>query len=542
MNWLNTFFHPAEQPPGTGRKSGRASAIPPGCPVSLRSNRATRAAVRITVVCLLCLVLWMPGTPVCLYAGDVGTSEQLSETAHSARLDGKKIRYTATAGKLPLTDASGTLKAEIFFVAYEKKGTEQAERPLTFAFNGGPGSSSVWLHMGAMGPQKVVLDSEGFPPPPPARLADNAFSWLAFTDLVFIDPVGTGYSRGTDPETQKKFYDIQKDIASVGDFIRLYLTRYNRWLSPKFLAGESYGSTRAAGLAGYLTRTYGIDLNGIVLISPVLDFDTITFSGSHTLPFALFFPTYTATAWYHNRLAEKPPQLQPLLDEVETWVSTRYIPALFKGNRLSDAGRQEIADSISTYTGLDTAYVLNNSLKIHPSRFRKELLRQDARVAGRMDSRVASLEKDPARDTTYTDPSLQMLIPPFTCVVNYYVRNRLGFEADNPYIHLNSRVLRKWNWDSAVAGSQGHVSLSGSIVDALHANNHLKIFMACGIYDLATPYFAAKYTVSQMDMDKTLRDNIILRFYNAGHMMYTREECLKQLYSDARDFYQQAVH
>ncbi len=473
-------------------------------------------------------------------AEDKLSVEPFSKTSHSVKINGKKIDYTAIAGKMPLTDDTGKMKAEIFFIAYEAGGTKHSERPLTFAFNGGPGSSSVWLHVGAMGPKKVLFESEGFPPPPPAKIIDNDHSWLLFTDLVFIDPVGTGYSRGADNDTQKEFYDIKKDIESVGDFIRLYLTRHNRWLSPKFLAGESYGSTRAAGLAGYLSKTYGIDLNGIVLISPVLDFNTISFNNSNTLPFALFLPTYTATAWYHNKLPETPEKLQPLLNEVEKWVSSRYVSELFKGNSVSYAQRNQTASTISKYTGLDTGYVLKNSLKIHPSRFRKELLRESAMVAGRMDSRIALQEKDPANDTTYTDPSFQMIMSPFSSVINHYVRNELEFERDTPYIHLNSRVLRKWKWDSAISGQQGHVSLSGNIVDALHANNQLKIFMACGIYDLATPYFAAKYTVSQMDIDKNLLDNIVMSFYNAGHMMYTRQECLKKLFLDARGFYKKA--
>lgn len=464
--------------------------------------------------------------------------EIFSTTHHAIKIGMKKLKYTATAGQLILRDDdSGEQKAKLFFIAYETMDKDTHARPITFAFNGGPGSSSVWLHLGAIGPKRVILNKNGAALPPPATLTDNEFSWLAFTDVVFIDPVGTGYSRALDEKKGKQFYGFKKDIESVGDFIRLYLTRYNRWLSPKFVVGESYGTTRAVGLTEYLHKTYGIDFNGVVLISPVLDFNTILFSPSNNLPYFLFLPTYTATALYHNKLSKNASKMETVLDEVETWVLDEYITCLARGNALSSSRREAVAEKMAGYTGISQSYILNNNLKISDSRFRKELLRNEQRIIGRMDTRFTGPDTDATAQESSYDPSLEMLIGAFSSAINHYVRNDLKFKNDTPYRYLNYNVSRAWDWQSGIRHGQGYVNVSRILTDAVHTNRHLRVFIAAGYYDLATPYFAVKYTINQLELDKSLKSNIAMHFYNAGHMMYINKPTLKNLSTDMASFY-----
>jgi carboxypeptidase C (cathepsin A) len=502
---------------------------------------------RIIFCCSVLAVAFLVFKTLPAFASDNKTAETVkpkeifSTTQHTIKVGRKKLHYTATAGQLILKDDSGKQKAQVFFIAYKKKDKNTAGRPVTFAFNGGPGSSSVWLHFGAIGPKRVRLKEDGSTPPPPAALIDNEFTWLAFTDVVFIDPVGTGYSRALDKKKEKQFFDFKKDIESVGDFIRLYLTRYNRWLSPRFIAGESYGTTRAVGLTKYLHKTHGIDLNGILLVSPVLDFNTIMFNSSNNLSYVLAFPTYTAAAWYHKRLPSKHMELNETLSEVENWVVNDYVVTLTKGNRLPPAQKEAIASRIANHTGLSQDYILKNNLKIPIGRFRKELFRNEKRVIGRMDARFTGPDTDAAGEASTYDPSLEMLIGIFSSAVNYYVRNDLKFESDIPYRYLNYSVSRAWDWSTGINHGQGYLNVSQALTDAIHINNHLRVFIASGYYDLATPYFAAKYTINHLGLDKDLRDNIRIRFYNAGHMMYIDLPSLKKLTADVSLFYKQTL-
>src|SRR5215470_15841895 len=312
--------------------------------------------------------------------------EKPSVTHHEIRAGGVLIRYTATAGYMPMKDEAGKLKANIFYMAYTRDGVAPGRRPITFTFNGGPGSSSVWLHLGAIGPRRVVMGDNGEPLPPPYRLVDNEYSWLAFTDLVFIDPVTTGYSRPAPGEKPEQFHGVQEDIESVGEFIRLYTTRYARWASPKFLAGESYGTTRAAGLSGYLQDRFGMYLNGIVLISSILNFQTADFNVGNDLPYVLFLPSYTTTAWYHKKLV---PELQAdfhkAVEESEKFALNDYTLALMQGARLPDAERQKTVAKLARYTGLSPKFIELNDLRVALPRFTKELLREERRTIGRLD-------------------------------------------------------------------------------------------------------------------------------------------------------------
>lgn len=462
--------------------------------------------------------------------------EKPTVTHHEMKIDGKSFKYTATAGYMPMKDESGKLKANIFFIAYTKEGGS-SRRPLTFAFNGGPGSSSVWLHLGAIGPKRVLMTDEGQSLPPPYGLMDNDSSWLPFTDLVFIDPVTTGYSRPAAGEKPEQFHGLEEDIQSVGEFIRLYTTRYSRWASPKFLAGESYGTTRAAGLSSHLQERYGMYLNGVVLISSVLNFQTNRFNIGNDLPYVLFLPGYTAAAWYHKRLA---PDLQAnfrkTLDEVEKFAMTDYTLALMQGPRLPEAERQAIVQRLARYTALSPKFLEASDLRVPLPRFTKELLRDQHRTIGRLDGRFQGIDRDSAGENSEYDPSYAAIYGPYTAMLNDYVRSELKYENDLPYEILTSRV-RPWSY---AAAQNQYVNVAERLRSAMSQNRNLKVFVAAGYYDFATPYFAAEYTVNHFGLDPTLRKNVQLELYEAGHMMYIHKPSLTKLTADVAGFYQSA--
>ena len=364
--------------------------------------------------------------------------DNLVETKHSIKIGGKEINYTVTTGTIVMKEetpdrekeAEGEKpRAQIFFVAYTKDDVEdKSKHPITFSFNGGPGSSSVWLHMGLLGPRRVVLETDGNLPKPPFQLADNEYSLLDETDLVFIDPVSTGYSRPVEGEKPSEWHGFKKDIASVGDFIRLYTTRYNRWLSPKFLAGESYGTTRAAGLSGYLQERHGLYLNGIMLISAVLNFSTIEFHVGNDLPFIMFLPAYAAVAWYHHKLKVRKP-LQTLLKEVEKFAFGEYADALMKGNALVPRERKLIVEKLARYTGLSEEFIERADLRIMDQYFFKELLRERGQTIGRLDGRFTGLDQLGVTDHPEYDPLLTNTLGPYTAAFYDYIRSELKFEV-----------------------------------------------------------------------------------------------------------------
>jgi carboxypeptidase C (cathepsin A) len=459
-------------------------------------------------------------------------------TRHETRIGGKLVKYTVTTGMMPLRSEAGQTEARIFFMAYTVERTgPAAQRPLTFSFNGGPGSSSVWLHLGAIGPKRVKMLDDGRMPAPPYQLVENDESWLDQTDLVFLDPVGTGYSRATKPELGRKFWGVQGDIESVGEFIRLYLSRYQRWGSPLFVVGESYGTTRAAGLAGHLIEK-GIAFNGIVLISTILNFETARFTKGNDLPYVLFLPTYTATAWYHKRLPAdlqaKP--LRAVLDEVERWALGDYTLALAKGDRLSGGERQAVVDTLARYTGLDKSFLDQSEMRVEIQRFDKELLRDQKRTVGRLDSRFQGSDALAAGERPDFDPSLAAIRPPYTAMFNDYVRAELGYKSDLTY-HILGGGIGAWDWGT----SNGFADVSESLRSAFAKNPHMKLLVAKGYYDLATPYFAVEYTLSHMGLDPALRRNVRTREYEAGHMMYIDKKELARLHQDVAAFLQDAI-
>jgi carboxypeptidase C (cathepsin A) len=475
----------------------------------------------------------------------------LVETKHTFTIGGRAIPYTVTAGTIILKeeaekkgDKAGESegekpKAAMFFIAYTRDDVaDRNARPLTFSFNGGPGSSSVWLHLGVLGPRRVLMDEVGNALPPPYRLVENEYSLLDTTDLVFIDPVSTGYSRVVSGEKAGAFHGFKKDIESVGDFIRLYTTRYRRWSSPKFLIGESYGTTRAAGLAGYLQERHGMYLNGIMLVSTILNFQTARFGPGNDLPYILFLPTYTATAWYHRRLApELQKDLRATLAEVEAFAAEEYALALMRGAQLPAEARARVVQRLARYTGLSADYVERTNLRIDIHRFVKELLRDQRRTVGRLDSRFTGIDRDAVGEHHEYDPSLSIIMGPYTSTFNDYVRGDLQYESDLPYEVLTWRVHP---WSYAEHENQ-YVNVGETLRKAMTINPHLKVHVASGYYDLATPYFASDYTFSHLDLDPELQPNISTSYYEAGHMMYTHLPSLQQLKRELAGFIGAAV-
>ncbi len=465
------------------------------------------------------------------------TDEPPVVTKHELKLADKTLKYTVTTGKLPIKNqVSGETEAQLFFMAYTlDDAPDKAKRPLTFSFNGGPGSASVWLHLGALGPKRVKMKDDGMMPAPPYELVPNEYTWLDATDLVFIDPVGTGYSRAARPELAAKFLSLNGDLDSVGEFIRLYLSRNERWLSPLFMVGESYGTTRAAGLAGYLFER-GIAFNGVMLISTIMNFQTARFADGNDLPLQLILPSYTATAWYHKKLPadlqRKP--LREVLNEAERWATNEYNVALAKGDKLAGADRQKVIDQMARYTGLSKTFIENNHLRVDLSKFNKELLRDQKRSTGRLDSRFTGIDARPAGDSPDFDPSMTAIRPPYTAAMNQYVRSELGYKSDATYYILGGGFTSPWNMNA----ENTYADTSIALRSAFNKNPFMKLFVAYGYYDMATPYFAAEYTFDHMNLDASHKANIKSAYYEAGHMMYIDVKSLAALKKDVAAFLQ----
>ncbi len=453
---------------------------------------------------------------------------------HKVITEGKEISYTATAGQLPIMNDAGETEAQIFFIAYTVSNCASGnQRPLLFIFNGGPGASSVWLHLGAVGPRRVRMLVDGGMPPPPYRLIDNEFTWLDEADLVLIDPVGTGYSRAVKPDLAKKFASVQGDIDSVGRFIRLYLSRYERWSSPLFLVGESYGTFRAAGLSEYLVE-HGIAVNGIIMVSSIMNLQTTSFDNGNDLPYVLFLPSYAATAWYHKKLAPQN-DLEGTLAAAEVWAATDYLTALGKGDRLSPTDRQAIVEKLADFTGLDRYFIDNRNLRIDTRSFVNELLRKEGQVVGFMDSRFIAANLDPAAHSRF-DPTIATIRPPFTATFNDYVRGELGFRSDLEYFTLGGGT-GQWDWET----KNSYADTSDNLRNTFAKNPYMKLFVASGCFDLATPHFATEYTLAHLGLTPALRENITTRRYLAGHMMYLDSVSLSRLKLDVAEFISRAL-
>jgi carboxypeptidase C (cathepsin A) len=487
-----------------------------------------------------------------------------SVTHATVTIDGKEIAYTATAGKMPLATDEGEEKASVFYIAYtvdpgvsrdaesppaaEREDDDDSEsheaapdkkRPVTFCFNGGPGSSSVWLHLGMLGPVRVKLDSDAGTLPPPHELIANPYSLLDITDLVFIDPVSTGFSRPAKGENKNQFHGYEQDLRSVGQFIHDYTTKYARWASPKFLLGESYGGIRAAGLAGELRDRYHLELNGLVLVSAVVDFQTLSTSGNNDIAYSLFLPSFAATAWYHDALDDdlQDKSVEDVVAAAEEFATGPYLRALAAGDSLPENRRRRIVRRMSELTGLSEDYIDAANLRVSMPQFGKELLRKRKRVVGRYDSRYLGIDSNALGEYAEQDPSAEAVFGTFTSALNDYVRTTLKVDEPRVYEILTGNV-QPWDYGDF---ANRYVNASEALRTAMTQNPYLRVFAACGYYDLATASYAMEYTRDHLGLDPSLREHFTTEFYEAGHMMYIHEPSLKKLRKDLVEFYGDAL-
>jgi len=459
-------------------------------------------------------------------------------TRHKVTIDRNALSYTATTGRLPIKRGDGQIEAEMFFVAYTLDGQNPVRRPLTFAFNGGPGSASLWLHVGAMGPRKVVLEPEGFLPPAPYRIAQNGYSLLDKSDLVFIDAIGTGFSRASDAVALRKFWGVQGDIEAFSEFIRLYITRYERWVSPLFLLGESYGTMRAAGIAGYLADK-GISFNGITLLSMVLNYQTLEDTATNDQPYIFLLPSFTMIAGYHHKLpADLSRDINRARQESERWAAGEYAQALAKGDALTPDERQRVIEKLSRFTGLRQELIDQANLRINVGTFSRYLLMEQKLRVGRFDGRFTGADPFGLLDARFYDPTEPSTHPPFTTVFNHYLRTELRYKTDMPYYaRAQDADSSDWDWGSAIGGFPDTAS---SLRQAILKNPYLKILVMEGYYDLATPYSAANYTIDHLNLPQEYRKNISLATYESGHMVYLPIEGLQKMKTDQANFIAQS--
>ncbi len=448
-----------------------------------------------------------------------------SVTKHSITVAGKVINYTATAGALILKNDKDESIALYGYTAYTKDGeTDAAKRPVTFSYNGGPGSSSMWLHLGIMGPRKVVVNDPENSPQPPYKIEDNTNCLLDVSDVVMIDPVGTGISRAVGKAKNKDFWGVDQDIKSVSQFIKQYTTDNDRWNSPKYLLGESYGTMRSAGVADYLQENMGLSLNGIILVSVVLDLRTLTFQQGDDISYVMHLPTYAATAWYHNKVANKPASLEAFLKEVRTFAGGEYNNALMKGDQVTDADKASVLNKLSAYTGLSKDYLTKANLRVNEPQFTQELLREDHLTVGRLDSRYKNINQDLLSEYSSFDPQSTAISPAYIAMFMNYYYGELKVDKSNSY-HTSAYSAEgfDWDWKHNKNGGGGDPVTPNTAVDLAEAMSHnpnLKILVLNGYYDLATPFYGTEYTFDHMGLEKKLKQNIIFKYYEAGHMMY----------------------
>ncbi|MEY4382689.1 MAG: hypothetical protein RI995_231 [Bacteroidota bacterium] len=464
----------------------------------------------------------------------VPTGLKVVKTSHKVSIAGKLINYQVQTGYLELKADTGKVMSKIFFTYYKKEGEEESKRPVTFTFNGGPGSASLWLHMGGVGPRRVELDAEGNAMPAPYKIIDNEYSWLDKTDLVFIDPVSTGLSRAVG-EAASNYHGFEGDIRSFGNFIQHFLSRYERWSSPKYLAGESYGTTRAAGLSKHLQDVHRIYLNGVILISAVLNFGTNDYAIGNDLPRALYIPSYTAAAWFHKKLAKdllnKP--LKEVLKESEVFALGEYASALLKGGWMSEEEKSKVAEKMAYFTGLDKAYILRGNLRIDENRFYKELRRNDGLSIGRLDARFTGRNFDDAGEYVDFDPSFANIDGPFTAAINDYLEKELNWKDEKAYNVFGN--VYPWDYSNV---QNKYLNVAESLRDAMAKNPHLKVYLGAGYYDFATPYFTAMYDLEHMFLRPEQKKRVKVHTYESGHMYYIHKPSLEQFKKDIDAFYE----
>jgi carboxypeptidase C (cathepsin A) len=471
--------------------------------------------------------------------------EESSVTEHTIRIGGQVIPYKATAQTILLKNDKGEPEALIYSTAYTRTDVKDLSlRPIAFLYNGGPGSSSIWLHMGAFGPKRVVTVNAGVTPPAPYKLEDNANSLLDKADLVFIDPVGTGFSHAVGKAQDKDFWGIDQDVKSLAQFISIYVTRNNRWNSPKFLIGESYGTFRSAVLGNYLQEHDNMYLNGIVLMSSVLDLGTISFYPGVDAAYIYYLPSYAAAAWYHKMLKDRPENLDAFVEEARKFATGEYASALLKGDNLTSAEKTAIAQKLSGFTGLSTDYLLKADLRVKLGQFMEELQRSKGLTTGRLDARFSGPSYDPLGEYAEYDPQETAISGAFVALFNTYVREDLKFGQDKTYQVSAEGAGRGWDWkrEGRRGGFfPGAPNVEEDLVQALISNVHLKVQIENGYYDMATPFLATEHTVDHLELPENLRKNIDLKYYDAGHMMYVHDEDLTKLKGNIASFIDSAA-
>ncbi|MDE2883258.1 MAG: hypothetical protein OXP70_15510 [Acidobacteriota bacterium] len=462
------------------------------------------------------------------------------ETSHSIEMDGETVEYDAVVANTTLTDEDGEPAGKLFYTAYFRtNGAPSRERPLIFAYNGGPGSASFWLHMGIMGPRRVVTPEVGPQGAPPYPLEDNAYTLLDMADIVMVDPIGTGFSHPVGDTEGSYYWGIDEDARSLAQFVRRFLSEYDRWNSPRYLLGESYGTTRSAVLASHLQRA-NIDLNGIVLVSVVLQFNTIQFAPGDDIPYIVNLPSYAITARYLDRLpGGSPDNLEAFMAEVEAWSLNEYATALLAGTTVDPAKRARVIDQMHLYTGLSKDFIDKSNLRVTAPAFEAELLRDEGRIVGRLDARFTGPAGDVLGVRPSHDPQSSAISSAYTSAFNSYLRGELGYDGDREYVP--SGATRNWNWGRLRGGGVfgrggGTPNVTPDLARAMKRNPDLKVLLVNGIYDLATPYFAAMWSVEQMGLPPDLRANIERADFAAGHMMYVEESLLPQWREDVGGF------
>jgi carboxypeptidase C (cathepsin A) len=466
--------------------------------------------------------------------------EESSVTDHTIKLGGQTIPYKATAATILLKNEKDEQIALIYYTAYTRSDVRDlSQRPVSFLYNGGPGSSSVWLHMGSFSPRRVLTVNADATPPAPYKLVENSNCLLDRTDLVFIDPVGTGFSHAVGKSQDKDFWGVDQDVKSLAQFVNTYVSRNSRWNSPKFLIGESYGTFRSAALSGYLQSHDGMYFNGIVLISSVLDLGTISFNAGEDMPYIFYLPSYAATAWYHKVLKDRPDNLNAFLDEARKFAQTDYAGALMKGSNLGEAEKAEVAKKLSRFTGLNEDYLVKADLRVNLPQFMKELQRARGLTTGRLDARFSGWSYDLLGEYAEYDPQDTSITGPFTAAFNNYVRDELKFGQDKVYHTGSDDANNSWDWKHHTGdnfGFPGSPNVEGDLILAMLTNPHLQIEVENGLYDLATPFFATEYTMEHLGLPAKLQKNIHLQYYDAGHMMYLRDEDLAKLKTNIAAF------
>ena len=469
---------------------------------------------------------------------------QKSVTHGSVTVNGETIRYTATAGTIILKNDKGDPSASMFYIAYTRDGASLNRRPVTFAYNGGPGGSSVLVNLGGFGPMRAETTDTAPTPPPPYTLKNNPYSLLDKTDLVFIDAVGTGFSKTLGKATGKDFWGVDQDVKSFGEFIENYSTENNRWNSPKFVLGESYGTPRSAMLANWL-QDNGVALNGVILLSSILNFnDEFWFQppGSNDLSYELYLPSYAAIAWYHNKLPNKPADLSAFLQQVRQFALGEYAQALMAGDSISAAQEADVIQKLHTYTGLSETYLRDAKLRVLPVRFMKQLLRDQGRTVGRFDARFEGIDFDNAGEFPGNDPSSSAIFPAMVTTFHNYLQNNLKYKSDADYTFLSYKVNRAWDWHHSVDGQKFPVpDTLPDLREAMSQNPHMQVFSGNGYFDLATPFFKTEYELNHMGLDPSLQSHIHFGYYDDGHMLYLHTAALAKLHADLDQFYDQAA-